>query len=204
MNANRSVAPGRTAKTGGDTLAFTEIVHEWNARFNEQPGHTVIAEHRCLHDWSPVEWEALRFDLVAALRKLVRNHADAEELAQEVIGKGLRAGRLRDPRAWLFKVAARAGITLLRKRQRRRKCLGRHATLKVRVVPVADCAAEELRDALRAALDRLPLGLRRLVELRMTGATLAEVGDELGIHKRTAARRFQRALKLLRARLRDY
>lgn len=66
-----------------------------------------------------------------------------------------------------------------------------------------DASREERAARVRAAVGGLPPLLRRVVERRLEDATLAEVGDELGVSRERARQLVARALERLRRALAD-
>jgi RNA polymerase sigma factor (sigma-70 family) len=153
-----------------------------------------------LKDLPPQLLADLRRDLERMLRARRHTRQDAEDLAQDTLCKGLAAGELRSPRAWLRRVATHAGITLLRKRRGQER-LGRRVPLDPALLPFdsfAETAGKKRSDALWAAIDQLPDRLREFVALRMDGLTFVAIATEFGLHESAVRRRYGEALDFLR------
>ncbi len=102
-----------------------------------------------------------RPDLVSTLYYLLGNYEDAQDATQEAFLKCWRsranAGRIRDCRAWIFRVGLNAAKDLQRNAWRRRaRPLGMAATCD----PVEDCPADDL--VRREEMERLRHALRNL------------------------------------------
>jgi RNA polymerase sigma-70 factor (ECF subfamily) len=146
--------------------------------------------------------------LFGFLLNLTRDETDTRDLLQEIFVRlaskpDLLSG-VRQPRAFLFRLAHNLAIDLLRHRsvvdrrtaelQRERKCLFAPA-------PDADDAA--LRDALSSAMGELPADQRAVVHLKLWEAlTFEEIASTLDIPINTAASRYRYGIDKLRDQLR--
>ena len=107
-------------------------------------------------------------------------------------------------KGWLFRVAYNEAMTLRRRQQVRTK-----AAIKLAEVPPKfEAAADELLTRsetvteVRAAVERLPQELQRIVRLRMyEEKTFAAIASELKLPLGTVYARMQQALKALKERL---
>lgn len=170
--------------------------------------------------------------LYAFARWLVRNPADAEDLVQETMLKGLRARASFKPgtnlRAWLFTILRRTFLNLQARSGREllappsgsapgssaREGGGesqgsRHGSLDrlpdVAFDPEPTLFAAVSREAIDAALAALPVEFREAVWLAdVEEMTLAEAAEVLGCPIGTVKSRVSRGRALLRASLRDY
>lgn len=143
-------------------------------------------------------------------RSVLRNTADAEDVAQEALLRAYRKfDRLRDPnrlRAWLVRIAFRVALDRLRSRSRREMRETSWAYPERRPGPptAEDLAAStEFRERLEGAMEELPEKLRMVLLLAaMQGYTLEEVSAMLGIPMGTVKSRLFFARKQLAEKLR--
>ncbi|HWP34816.1 MAG TPA: RNA polymerase sigma factor [Thermodesulfobacteriota bacterium] len=144
--------------------------------------------------------------LYAFARRLTRNAADAEDLVQETMLKGLRARRSFQPgtnlKAWLFTIMRRTFLD----RVGRPTLEGAESLLAAQHGgdPEPALLAAASRDALEAALSALPVAFRATVWLvDVEEMSLAEAADVLGCPVGTVKSRLSRARALLRLLLKD-
>lgn len=145
--------------------------------------------------------------LFALAYRLTASSADARDVIQDVFLKLPQAlrrfARARPLGPWLRAVTARAALDRVRTEQRRREipigaALDELPQLDSPEFPVLDSIAAE------RALSVLPEELRRVAVLRgMEGCSHRQIAEMLGVSKRTSQRRWQEALKRLRAELFD-
>lgn len=140
----------------------------------------------------------------ALLHRLVGNHEDAEDLAQECFVRAwsaLRKGAApRSFAAWIRTIALRLARDHHRVRVRRGIAGALEAEVsRVAAKAVADeGSARELGDVVRRALERLPARLRETLFLRvLEGLDYDEVGRAVGVKPATARTRVMQARKLL-------
>jgi RNA polymerase sigma-70 factor (ECF subfamily) len=143
-------------------------------------------------------------------RGILRNTADAEDVAQEALLRAYRRfDRLRDRnrfRAWLVRIAFRLALDRLRSGKRRelRDTLWSQPEHQPRAATAEDLAASnEFRAHLENALAELPKKLRLVLLLAaMEGHTIEEIASMLGIPAGTVKSRIFFARKQLAEKLR--
>jgi RNA polymerase sigma-70 factor (ECF subfamily) len=143
-------------------------------------------------------------------RGVLRNTADAEDVAQEALLRAYRSfHRLRDRnrfRAWLVRISFRLAIDRLRsaKRREQRDMLWSQPAHQPRPANAEDLAASsEFQVHLDRALDELPEKLRLVLLLAaMEGHTIDEIAVLLGIPVGTVKSRIFVARKQLAEKLR--
>lgn len=140
---------------------------------------------------------------------ILRNHHDAEDAAQEVFLRVLRHKRelekVRQPRAWLARIAWRVALS------RRRK--PREVSLETLAQPVSNLRAQganveelaatnEMQALLQRLIATLPRGLRETLTLSLAAdITSAEVAQVLRIPEASVRTHLLRARQLLREKL---
>lgn len=142
--------------------------------------------------------------------RMAGNAEDAEDWAQECFVRAYRELKRYNPsmpfRPWLYRVASNACINLAKTRSRRRDRLDLgidHLSIPAGCAsdPVYAALALEENQAIRGALETLPLPMRQAVVLRLLeGLSFRELGEALGVPTQTAATRVRRAL----IRVRDH
>jgi RNA polymerase sigma-70 factor, ECF subfamily len=143
---------------------------------------------------------------------VLRNTADAEDVAQEALLRAYRQfDRLRDRnrfRAWLVRITFRLALDRLRSRKRRelRDTLWSQPEHQPRAATAEDLAASnEFQAHLETALAELPEKLRLVLLLAaMEGHTIDEIGGMLGISTGTVKSRIFYARRQLAEKLRCY
>ena len=143
-------------------------------------------------------------------RGILRNTADAEDVAQEALLRAYRRfDRLRDRnrfRAWLVRIAFRLALDRLRSGKRRelRDTLWSQPEHQPRAATAEDLAASnEFRAHLENALAELPKKLRLVLLLAaMEGHAIEEIASILGIPAGTVKSRIFLARKQLAEKLR--
>ena len=136
---------------------------------------------------------------------IVRNHADAEDIAQETFLKAMKHGRfdeIENHKAWLVKIAWRLAI------DRTRRTVAEPlddiiATLRSADQPLEDAISEQQRSALmRKLVDALPPDLREVVVLSTAeDMTSADVASAMGIPEGSVRTRMMRARQMLKQKL---
>jgi RNA polymerase sigma-70 factor (ECF subfamily) len=126
---------------------------------------------------------------------------DASDVLQEVFVRlaqsGRRLRRVRDPRAFVFRIAHRAAIDVHRRRRRRAEDPLDNTDLVERDPRAPDVALDA--ELVSRRLRELPPEQREVVYLHLfAGCTFAEAARALGIPTFTAASRYRLALERLR------
>lgn len=141
-------------------------------------------------------------------RGVLRNDADAEDVAQEALIRAYRQfDRLRDRdrfRGWLVRISFRLALDRLRsaKRREHRETLWSQSSPQATTEDVA--ASSEFQSRLDRALDELSPKLRLVLLLAaMEGHTTEEVAAMLAIPSGTVKSRLSVARKLLAEKLRS-
>ena len=145
-------------------------------------------------------------------RGVLRNSADAEDVAQEALLRAYRRfDRLRDRnrfRAWLVRIAFRLALDRLRSGKRRelRDTLWSQPEQQLPTATAEDLAASnEFQARLENALAELPEKFRLVLLLAaMEGHTIEEIAGMLGISTGTVKSRIFYARKQLAEKLRCY
>jgi RNA polymerase sigma-70 factor, ECF subfamily len=132
---------------------------------------------------------------------VLRNHADAEDAAQEcflrLIRHRVRLAMALDKRAFIARVAQRCALDRLQRRPAEEPLEDVHADPR-------ESALGEDQDlaAVARAITSLPEELRRVIELTQSGELTSEqIGKVLGIPAATVRSRLARAKSLLREKL---
>jgi len=168
---------------GGAEVAAVELAREFEARL--------------------AECSTLAFRVALGV---LRNAADAEEVAQEAFIRAYRNfHRLRDRerfRAWLARIAWRLALDRWRSssRRERREQIAGEPMPKQTVEELA--ASHEFQGRLQAAIDELPLKLRQVLILAaIEGYNIREVSRLLGLPDGTVKSRLHLARKAMIERL---
>jgi RNA polymerase sigma-70 factor (ECF subfamily) len=146
--------------------------------------------------------------LFAFLLNLTRDEADTRDLLQELFVKIAREPKLlagvREPRAFLVRLAHNAAIDLMRRRGTRERTKENFAAeTHPLFAPTTDPDEETFRRELSDALAELPPDQRAVAHLKLWGGlTFEQIAEALRISPNTAASRYRHALDKLRGRLR--
>lgn len=146
--------------------------------------------------------ERTQHRVYALAHRLVRDRAEAEDVAQEAYLRVFRSlgGFREDARfeTWLHRIVVNVAMTHLRRR-------GRFGVLlrdpEMDPEPAAARPADQAvdRDEIRRALRELPEGMRVTVVLKeMYGLTCAEIGEELGLSEGAVKVRLHRARRRMK------
>jgi RNA polymerase sigma-70 factor (ECF subfamily) len=144
--------------------------------------------------------------LLLCARYWTRSLADAEDVVQEAFVRFWRHQRQLGgaPQALLFTSVRRAAIDLARRNARRGAREERAEGGQEWTEPVFETLLEgdDRRQAIEAALRRLPAEQREVLTLKIWGElTFGQIADQLGISPNTAASRYRYALGALREAL---
>lgn len=156
--------------------------------------------------------------------KMMGNREDAEDVLQDTFLSAIRSlGDFREESrfsTWVYRIAANAALTRLRKRGRREKTeaefldevysVAKAAHDRTRMIdwsasPVRSLLHEEARRIMRESIDQLPESYRVVFVLRdVQGLPAAEVGEILGLSVPAVKSRLHRARMFLRNSLSRY
>jgi RNA polymerase sigma-70 factor, ECF subfamily len=182
------VQPGRTV---GDDLVHEAAQADTRRDFEER-----------LAECGPLAYRVAR--------GVLRNTADAEDVAQEALLRAYRSfDRLRDRsrfRAWLVRIAFRLALDRLRsgKRREQRDTLWSQPEQQPRAATAEDLAASnEFQTHLESALEELPEKSRLVLLLAaMEGHTIDEIAAMIGVSAGTVKSRIFYARRQLAEKLR--
>ena len=148
--------------------------------------------------------------------RMAGDHADADDLAQEVFLTAWRAiGSFRRGSSfytWIYRIAVNASLTHLKKkgREKTRAAFDENAAVSVPVPgapssPEGSSALNELKGRVDEAVGSLPARFRAsFVLVAGEGLSHRDAARVLGCSENTVAWRMHKARKLLRARLRPF
>lgn len=142
-------------------------------------------------------------------RGVLRNDADAEDVAQESLLRAYRKfARLRDRnrfRAWLVRISFRLALDRLRSAKRRELREAEWTRERERVRPANSLRSREFQQQLERAMDELPEKLRLALFLSaMEGHSLEEIAMLLSVPVGTVKSRIFFARKRLAEKLRCF
>ena len=122
--------------------------------------------------------------------------------------------------SWLYRVTVNASLMHLRVRRRRPECVDLASTAQPvkgdfecefdldaseRYSPDVLLESQELRRVIQSALDKLPLSLRCVLEIReLQGWSTRQAAKMLELSEATVKTRLYRARRMLRARVQSY
>lgn len=149
--------------------------------------------------------------LASFLVRIVRDHAWADDLVQEVFVRALHGAHRYDAQwpvaVWLFRIGRNLAVDLLRRENAHHGRLDELAKEPPGAAPSAVTTAEhrEFQIALEHALQQLPEAFRSVFLLRDgEGMAYEEIGNVLGISVKTVSSRLHRARQLLRGHLGEH
>jgi len=180
-----------------------------------EPGSTVKAEWmreteraamRSEFEERLVDSSALAYRVA---RGVLRNDADAEDIAQESLLRAFRKfARLRDRnrfRAWLVRISFRLALDRLRSVKRRELREAEWTREQERTRPLNSLSSREFQQQLERAMDELPEKLRLALFLSaMKGHSLEEIAMLLSVPVGTVKSRIFFARKQLAEKLRCF
>lgn len=146
---------------------------------------------------------------------LVRNHADADDLAQETFLAAYRAiGRFRGGSSfytWIYRIAVNLTMNHLKKTSREKgrsdllETTPPSAEARAAASPELRTQADEISAKLEAALAELPLPFRAAFQLVVNqGLNHGRAAEVLGCSENTVSWRMHKARKMLQARLKPF
>ena len=155
-----------------------------------------------------VAFEAHWSQVCKTLRRLVGDPGEAEDLALEVFYR-LHRHPPREPRgltAWLYRTATNVGLNALRARQRRRRYEEQAGALEMQRANSPDPAAEvernEERRRVQQVLAQMKPRAARVLALRHSGLSYAEVAAALNVASSSVGTLLARAEKEFERRYR--
>jgi RNA polymerase sigma factor (sigma-70 family) len=180
---------------------------ELNARrelLNRIASDSACADFQCDVGYS---WESYRADLRAFVTRQLHSPQDTDDVVQAIYQRLLEYPPrevLRDPRAWLWRVAWRV-LNLARQGHRDHRC--HHVNVEPQFIEVlasqnrSDATASvetqiEAADELLAALEDLPPETQyAIIRSRRDGWSYEQIGEVLGVSKHMAKKHIIRAAK---------
>jgi RNA polymerase sigma-70 factor (ECF subfamily) len=152
--------------------------------------------------------------LYVALRRIIRNHDDTDDLLQEALVRAYQHlkefDRGRPFYPWLHRIGVNLAITFIQRRGRQSNFSGLSTEEIFPTAPVSDNPDEkaersEMMAALEQAIERLPAEQKAVLLLRTReDMSYQELSAHLGIEIGTVMSRLARAREKLRAWLRPY
>ena len=147
--------------------------------------------------------------LFAFLLNLTRDEEDTRDVLQEIFVKLARQPDLlrgvREPRAFLLRLAHNAALDVLRRRGARDRKHDQFGTELSPFAPSGDPDAATFQQALAEALAELPPEQRAVVHLKLwERLTFEQIAEAMDIPLNTAASRYRYGLDKLRGRLRPF
>jgi RNA polymerase sigma-70 factor (ECF subfamily) len=148
--------------------------------------------------------------------RMAGNHADADDLAQEVFMTAWKAiGSFKQGSTfytWLYRIAVNTSLTFLKKKGREKNRTEFDENLSVvgpsrglPSSPEGSSVASELKGRMEEAIDSLPIHFRAsFVLVAGEGLSHADAARVLGCSENTVSWRMHKARKLLRARLKPF
>lgn len=145
--------------------------------------------------------------LFGFIRNQLGEQQEAEDVLHEafmaVLRDGATAGEIRSFRAWIYQVARHLCLNRVRARKRAGRALEAAGHLEDHhrdEALGADQALErcELTEALRRAVERLPIALSEVYHLRASGLPIEEIAEVLAIPTGTVKSRTHELIRRLR------
>lgn len=162
---------------GGDELAFQPVFHHYNR------------------------------ELLPFIVRLTGSKEAAEEVIQEVFlrlwQQRDKLNGIRNPRAWIIRIASNIACTYLRKQITESRLYEKLQTSpSFNATPENELAAKEITRRIREAVLRLNPSERRVFELsRDRGMSIPEIAESLGLSPHTIKNQLTTALKAIRSSL---
>lgn len=146
-------------------------------------------------------------ELLRFLVGVLRDQSLARDVLQTSLAKLIQRGHEARPesrKSWLFRVAFHEAMLAKRRKATDDRAMRKvgESTAPPQVTAEDGLVRKEVVEAVRDAMERLPIEQQRVVRLRVyEGLTFAEIARELKIPLGTALSRMQAALTRLRTRL---
>ena len=154
-----------------------------------------VASHE---DWK-VCFSEFAPGLLLFARQWVRSPADAEDIVQEAFVKFWRRNHRVDNRALLYATVRSIALDLIRRDSRRARREAEAFSDSEQSFQPQFETGDESRQALAAAIDRLPHEQREVLVMKIWNElTFAEIAAALEISNNTAASRYRYALSALK------
>lgn len=131
-------------------------------------------------------------------RRILRNDADAEEVAQECFLLLVRSGgEVRSSLGgWLHRAATTRSLDRIRHEARRRT---RESAYEQSAPKANETSWDDIQEHVDAAIDQLPESTRDMIVAHFLGRkTHEEIAEELGMNRRAVSQRIQRGLVSIR------
>ncbi|HVO58370.1 MAG TPA: RNA polymerase sigma factor [Dongiaceae bacterium] len=219
MNPTRSGGVFRLYQESGAIAGHDDTVREWT--LNHPEGESAAPAARRDDSRAAMaaererEWEALLGEnaplAFRVARGVLRNDADAQDVAQEALLRAYRRfDRLRERerfRAWLVRISFRLALDRRRAIRRRevREAEWERERTRTSARPGGQDAGEPFSDALQMALEELPPKQRLVLLLTaMEGHSLEEVAALAGVPLGTVKSRLFTAKRTLAEKLRCF
>jgi RNA polymerase sigma-70 factor, ECF subfamily len=135
--------------------------------------------------------------------RVVRDRGRSEEVAVEVFLKLWRKGTkgINCPEAWIYRVAARAGLDELRRQTRRARyedMFGWMSVVQASATPEDLHRSNEQQERVRAVLGALPVKQAQMLLLRSDGFRYAELAAAMGVNPASVGTKLMRAQEAFR------
>ncbi|MBL7647885.1 MAG: sigma-70 family RNA polymerase sigma factor [Candidatus Hydrogenedentes bacterium] len=131
-------------------------------------------------------------------RRILRNDADAEEVAQECFLLLVRSGgEVRTSLGgWLHRAATTRSLDRIRHEARRR---ARESAYERHAPKATEASWDDIQEHVDAAINQLPESTRDMIVAHFLGRkTHEEIAEELGMNRRAVSQRIQRGLDTIR------
>ena len=153
--------------------------------FNQQPGLENVQPEEYFDSLFHAYWGKM----VSLLTNLVGDQDEAEDLALEVFWRLYTRPpanlEMRNPSGWIYRVATNLGYNALRSRKRRRHYEENagieHLKTTNNINPAQEFEKAEQRQQIRQALSQLKPRSAKILVLRYSGLSYAEIASVLGL-----------------------
>lgn len=147
--------------------------------------------------------EAHQSELFGYLKKMLRDHSDAEDVLQQTMMQAVKKLRwLREPeyfRPWVFRIASRIAFRIIKQRQRTKEFSNAPFIDGAADLEFGDSETTDLTQQIPEWLERLtPKGREAVILHYLEGFTTEEVAEILNIPLGTAKSRISYSLACIR------